>query len=364
MADEQEKTFEPTDHKIQESRKKGDIPKSQEVTAFGVLFFGTFYLVIGFTFIVEHISSIFKYFFHFNKIKEFDDLDEDTTMTLFLNLSVELAYILLPLFLVIFLTAVIANLSQFGFLLNPIKLDVKKLNPISGFQQLFAMKKVVEFLKMLLKILVLLVILFTLLYINREGISKIPIYNLDKAFSEFFFYVKYILAILLLIIAIFALVDLVFVRYHYFKKLMMSMQEIKDEYKNTEGNPEIKQKIKQLQHETAQRANIQDVADAKVVITNPDHYAIAIKQDANFETNSFEDPVIIAKGKNEVALKIKQVALENDVEIIENKPLARALYASVEPGQVVPDEFMEVIFDILIQLDYIQDELKRRKKQL
>jgi flagellar biosynthetic protein FlhB len=187
-------------------------------------------------------------------------------------------------------------------------------------------------------------------------------YGVDDAISSFLKYVIYIISVVLVIIGVFAIIDLIFIRYNYFKKLMMSIQEVKDEYKNTEGNPEIKQKIKQMQYEMSQRQSMEDTASAKVVITNPDHYAIAIAQEADFENRTFSDPIVVAKGKNENALKIKQIALENKVEIIENKPLARALYKSVEVGQEIPEEFMQIIFDILIQLDYIQTEINKNKK--
>jgi len=362
MADEQEKTFEPTEQKIQDARKKGDIPKSQEINSFSVLFIGTAYLIFGFPFIAEHITKIFKMLFSFNTLIGKDGFNKPNVGMILSDVMLELAYIMLPLMLIILVLAVVGNVSQFGFLLNPVKLELSKLNPISGFKNLLTMKKVVEFVKMLVKFLVLFLILFFILITEKEDIIYIAMYGVDDAISSFLKYVIYIISVVLVIIGVFAIIDLIFIRYNYFKKLMMSIQEVKDEYKNTEGNPEIKQKIKQMQYEMSQRQSMEDTASAKVVITNPDHYAIAIAQEADFENRTFSDPIVVAKGKNENALKIKQIALENKVEIIENKPLARALYKSVEVGQEIPEEFMQIIFDILIQLDYIQTEINKNKK--
>jgi len=362
MADEQEKTYEPTDHKIEEARKKGDIAKSQEINSFAVLFLGTVFLIFNFAFISDNIIKIFQSTFQFNSFFKMGELNIDNVKFLITNIISSVVWVLLPLMSTIFFVAVVANISQFGFLGNPLKVDFSKMNPISGFKQLFTIKKVIDFWKMLAKFVILLFILFFVIYLDIKEIGNIMFYNLNDALLGFFHHVNKILTIALSIIGVFAIIDLIVVRRTYFKKLMMSMQEMKDEYKNMEGNPEIKQKIKEMQHKMSQRDSIKDVADAKVVITNPTHYAIAISQEVDLEGQEFGDPVIVAMGTDENAFKIKQIALEHNVEIIENKPLARALYASGAIGKTIPDELMQAIFDILIELDYIQDYIKNKKK--
>jgi flagellar biosynthetic protein FlhB len=363
MADEQEKSFEPTDHKIEESRKKGDIPKSQEINSFAVLALGTIFLIFNFSLISDNVLSIFQSTFQFNSFFKMGELDIDNLKFLVGNISTSVALILLPLMGAIFLIAIVANVSQFGFLANPLKVDFSKMNPISGFKQLFTIKKVIDFWKMLIKFIILLFILFYIIYLDIKEIGNIMFFNLNDAFMGFFYYVNKILIVALTIIGVFAIIDLIVVRRTYFKKLMMSMQEMKDEYKNMEGNPEIKQKIKEMQRKMSQRESFKDVSTAKVVITNPTHYAVAISQEVNENGKELGDPVIIAMGTDENAFKIKQIALEHNIEIIENKPLARALYASGTVGQTIPEELMQAIFDILIELDYIQEYIKNRKKE-
>jgi len=358
--DEQEKTYQPTTEKIRKAREEGNVPKSQEINSFSVLLIGTIYIVFNFSFISEHITKIFRYSLNFNFI--LNNKFEETYTSMMDFYLVEIGYILLPLVFLIFISAIVANLSQFGFLLNPLKIDTKKLNIINGFKQLFSKKKFIDFNKMLLKLIILIGILLLILYTKKDTLRNMELMSLGDSFSYFFKIILYILFVALTIIGIFAILDMVVVRMDYTKKQMMSFQEIKDEYKNTEGNPEVKQKIKQLQRQAAQRQSINEAADAKVIITNPDHYAIAIGQKINEEEGIFEDPIILAKGKNKVALQIKQIGYENNIEIIENKPLARALFANTEVGQTIPEEFMRLVFDILVEMDYVKQYLDKKNK--
>jgi len=338
MADDAEKTEEPTSKKITDAKKKGNVPKSAEVPGVAILFFSSVYLIFFSGSISENLKGMMIHIYSF--------IDAELDNKIFYELSVmaiENGLIsLMPLFALIIFLAIIGNVVQFGFIFTPIKLELSKIDPISGTKNLFSMKKFLEALKLTIKLIIIFIVMLILLSILWKDIIMLMDHHIDDTIQDMIKLTTYFVFTILLIIVIFAIIDFVFVRYFYFKQLRMSKQEIKDEHKNMEGDPLVKGRIRQIQMKMAQQRMMADVPDADVVITNPTHYAVALK----YEDDKTSAPIVVAKGIDFLALKIKEVALQSKIPLIEDPALARALYDQVEIQQEIPEEFYKSIAEI------------------
>jgi len=342
MADEQEKTEEPTSKKLEDARKEGNVAKSQDVVGVVTLVVGVVILIFYMKYLFYHTMNFYVYYISF--------ISHQFTKDDFINLAIksffELILLLIPIFIAIMLAGIIGNIAQFGFLFTtkPLKPKFSKLNPITGLKNLFSKKKLFEGLKMTLKVAIAFGIGFHLFLTWLNEIPKLELFPLltqikwilDKAIILSF--------TMIAVFFVFAIIDFAFQKYTYKKSLRMSKQEIKDEMKNTEGNPEIKAKIRQIQMKMASQRMMKDIPKADVVVTNPTHYAVAIRY------NSAEDkaPKVVAKGVDHLAQKIKEIAREHDVMIVENKPLARQLYAEVEIGEYIPEKLYKAVIEVLV----------------
>ena len=240
---------------------------------------------------------------------------------------------------------IVASLMQSGFIFTgePLKPDLKKLNPISGFKKIFSMRSVVDLIKNLTIVTLISVIAYKFVknnYMQIMNYGSLKIEAILAAFGSLVIDIFFKIAIVMLIISI---IDFAYQKYKHNKELKMSMQEIKEEYKQQEGDPLIKSKIRQKQREMASGRMMQDVPDATVVITNPTHLAIAIK----YEQGEDGAPIVVAIGADNVAIKIKEIASENDIPIIENKPLARLIYKELEVGSEIPADMYQAVAEIL-----------------
>ncbi|EET88831.1 type III secretion exporter [Clostridium carboxidivorans P7] len=252
--------------------------------------------------------------------------------------------IFLPVVLPIMFMGVLANFLQTGALITsePLKPDFSKLNPINGFKRIFSMRTVMELFKDLAMVSIVGFVGYKFVKDNYEYILTLGSLNAQAvaaAVSKLTINIFFRITILMIIIA---LIDYVYQRFQFNKDLKMSKQEVKEEYKQDEGDPQIKSKIKQKQREMATRRMMQEVPKATVVVTNPTHIAVALKYQEGLNA-----PVVAAKGADRVALKIKEIAKENDVPIIENKPLARLMYSEVELDEEIPMDMYEAVAEIL-----------------
>ena len=348
--DEEEKTEEPTSKKIEDAKKEGNVPKSMEVTGAAILLFGSVYLLFfsGFTF--ESIRKLML--FSYNFIGE--DIDNTVLYSIGYTTVMTAVKSLLPLFALVLLLALVTNWTQFGFVINPLKFDLQKLDPIKGFKNIFGMKKAIEALKLTMKLTIIVLVMCIVLALTHKGFLAMMDKEFGATFDAILELTIYFLASILLIIVIFAIIDFFFTRHYYFKSLKMSKQEIKDEYKNMEGDPQVKGRIRKIQMQMHSKRMMNSVPDADVVITNPTHYALALKYD-NTTDNA---PKVVAKGIDFIALKIKDVARENDIPIVENPALARSLYSQIEVDQEIPGEFYKALAEIF---SYVF-ELKKKKR--
>jgi len=353
-----EKTEEPTSKKKADTRKEGKVAKSKEMSS-GVQLISLFLIL---KFWVGHMGE--------NFMKLFDELYEKmpayTTYwggrvvssdykILFDGIYAELLMQLLPFFLIGVATSIIINMLQFKFQIStkPLQPKFSKLNPVSGMKKLFSKEKIVELIKSIAKIILIMAVVYNT--IKGDWVYLVKFYQmpLTQAIELIGSIVINMGLKISLVFMVIAFADLFYQRWKFHEDIKMSKQEVKDEYKNAEGDPQIKGKIRQKMREASQRRMMQDVPKADVVITNPTHYAVAIRYDAN----EGSAPKVLAKGADFVAQKIKEIARENNVEIVENKPLARMLYANVEIGQEVPPELYQSVAEVLALVYKMQGRL-------
>ena len=341
MADDLEKTEEPTPKKIEEARKEGNVPKSMELTGFIILLLSSLIMIFYMKFVTGRVEEYFKYIYTL--------IGAEITNERFYQIVIKslgfFLIILLPVMFVIVIAAVLGNVSQFGFLftVKPIIPKFDKINPVKGFKRLFSIKTFVEGLKTTLKVFIAFLVGFWLFWTFLPEIPKLELMQIFEQLKWFENKAAIIIFAMLGVFFTFAIIDFVYQRYSYKKSLRMSKQEIKDEFKQTEGNPEVKAKIRQIQREMAKKRMMSEVPKADVVITNPTHYAVAIRYDKERE----DAPRVVAKGTDHLALKIKEIAREAGVMIVENPPLARELYKSVDIGEIIPAKLYKAVAEVL-----------------
>ena len=340
--DDQEKTEEPTSKKLEDARKEGNVAKSQDVTGLVTLVVGIVVLIFYMKFVVYKIEEFYIYYLTFFA----HEWSLNDIINLFLKSVLEVFILLVPIVIAIMLAGILGNVAQFGFLFTTKAILPKfsKINPISGLKNLFSTKKLFEGVKIILKVAIAFGVGFNLFVSWLAEIPKLELFDLmtqikwlvDKAI---------ILAFTMIgVFLVFAIIDFAYQKYSYKKSLKMSKQEIKDEMKNTEGNPEIKAKIRQIQMKMASQRMMGEIPKADVVVTNPTHYAVAIRYDRSKD----KAPKVIAKGVDHLAQKIKEIAREHDVMIVENKPLARQLYAEVELEEEIPEKLYKAVIEVLV----------------
>ena len=341
MADDQEKTEEPTDKKIEDARKEGNVPKSQDTSGVITLFVAILAVLMLFPYMSMHMILLFKYYFSLIGTP----LDKLFMLDIAIVTIKEFLLIIMPLAIAVAISGVVAALAQFGFLFTTkaIMPDFKKINPIKGTKNLLSMKKLIEGIKITFKSFTTLGIGFVFFFYFITELPTVALFGLHDQLNWLQEKMLIIAFAMLFIIFIFAIIDLIIVRKQYFDGLKMSKQEIKDEMKNMEGDPLIKSKIKQKQMEMSRQRMMSEVPNADVVITNPTHYAVAIK----YDDEKSHAPIVVAKGIDHVAQNIKKIARENSVHIVQNPPLARSLYAQVEVDKPIPEALFGAVAEVL-----------------
>jgi len=350
MADDEEKTEEPTAKKIEDARKEGNVSKSMEVAGAVILTFGSIYLIFlsGFTFL--EIKKVILHIYNFIG----QEVDETLYYTLTLTIVKAILVALFPLFVLIVVLSLASNWMQFGFISTPLKIDLQKLDPIKGLKNIFSLKKLLEALKLTLKLAIIVGVMFLLLSLTYKEFLYMMNKEIGATIEAMHDLVIVFIFTILFIIIVFAIIDFYFTRYYYMKSLRMSKQDIKDEYKNMEGDPQVKGRIRRIQMQMAQKRMMSAVPEADVIITNPTHYAVALKYDNSVN----QAPVLVAKGIDFLALRIKEIAKEHNITIIENPALARALYDQVELEKEVPNQFYKAIAEIFT---YVYELRKKGK---
>lgn len=341
-SDSGEKTEDATPKKKSDAKKKGQVAKSKELSSTITLLTTTFLLITLGSYLLDTLKGTLSVFLN-NYLTL--SVNEYTFRSLLLLSTVKFGLLVLPIMVPIMIMGVVASLMQSGFILTgePLKPDLKKLSIISGFKKIFSMRSVVDLLKNLAIVTTIGIVAYNFInnnYMQIMNYGSLKIEAILGVFGELVIDIFLKISMIMLIISV---IDFAYQKYKHNKELKMSMQEIKEEYKQQEGDPQIKSKIRQKQREMASSRMMQAVPDATVVITNPTHLAIAIK----YEQGGDGAPIVVAKGADNVAIKIKEIASENDIPIIENKPLARLIYKELDVGSEIPADMYQAVAEIL-----------------
>jgi len=341
MADDAEKTEEPTPKKIEDARKEGNVPKSQDASGVVTLFVAILAFLMLFPFMAKHMFLLFHYYFSLLGMP----LDKTAMIDIAIVTIREFLLMVLPLATAVAVAGVLASFVQFGFLFTTkaIMPDFKKIDPIKGTKNLFSVKKLIEGIKVTFKSFTTLGVGFIFFFYFIEELPTVALFGLHDQLIWVKDKILIIAFVMLFIIFIFAVIDIIIVRKQYFDGLKMSKQEIKDEMKNMEGDPLIKSKIRQIQMQASRKRMMAEVPNADVVITNPTHYAVAIQYDAE----KSHAPIVVAKGMDHIAQQIKKIARENKVHIVQNPPLARSLYNEVEVEKPIPETLFAAVAEVL-----------------
>lgn len=343
-----EKTEPATAKKLKDARDEGQVAKSKELSAAIDLIALFLVLKIFISYIGENLLSIFRVIY--NKIPDIIN-DSAGGMSIFSattvvnNVMLVILKILAPVFIVGIMGCILINIFQVGWKVTtkPMKPKASKINPLSGFKRIFSKDSLFELVKSIAKIAVITYVAYTSIKGHQNELFllyDIPLLQVILLVGTIVIDAGIQISLVYLVVGI---VDWLYQKYKFKEDMKMTKQEVKDEYKNTEGNPEIKGRQRSKMREVSQRRMMQNLPTADVVITNPTHLSVAIKYDA--EQNSA--PVVIAKGEDFLAMKIREIAKENHIEIVENKPLARMLYANVDVGAEVPPELYQAVAEVL-----------------
>ena len=351
----QEKTEEPTPRRLQKARDEGQVPRSKELGTTMVLVRGAAGLLMFGPFMSERIAAMAKHSFSFDRDTAFDT----GMMTSYLDASaLEAAVALAPWLVVVLIAAFAGPLLVGGWLFSGKAITPKldRLNPLSGLKRMFSANSLVELFKAWAKVLVVGTVAWLTLMFFFQDAMRIQYESTESAIDHAVTIIIWSVLALCASTALIAIVDVPWQIYSFTKKMRMSMQEIKDEYKETEGKPEVKSKVRQLQREVAQRRMMADVPEADVVITNPTHYSVALRYDAGASAA----PVLLAKGSDRVALKIREIAKENNVPQMQAPPLARALFTHTKVGDEIPEGLYVAVAQVLAYI-YQMDQFAKGK---
>lgn len=348
-----DKTEEPTPKKKKDARKQGNIAKSAEVnkamTFIAILV--VIYMMSGSIiselqgFIVNILSGDFSM-----------TMNDNTIKILMFKVMMSFMKIVLPISLIIMVFGILGSLIQTGlfFSMESLKPKFSKLNPLTGLKNMFSMKAIVNLIKSMVVICIMIYLGYSFMSKNFEGIIKSGDIYLPYMFNIVLDLIKSILTSITLAVAVVAALDYGYEKFSHKKGLKMTKQEVKEEYKQMEGDPHIKGKIKQKQRQMANQRMMQAVPSSTVILTNPTHISIAIRYEQGKDTT----PIVVAKGVDEVAFRIREIAKSHDIPIIENVPLARLIYKEVDIDQEIPEEMYKAVAEVLVAVYKIKNKYK------
>ena len=358
MSDDSDKTEEPSEHKLQEARKKGQVLKSQDVISCGILAASGYLFLFTGDWMYQNITAYTR--LHWGKI-EHPALDDTPLLMEIVRFCVTVLMCVMPLLLGVALMGVVANVFQIKllFTFETMKPSLEKINPISGFKKIFAMKSVIELVKQLVKIAVIGILCWKAVASDILGFSSAPDQDIEQTAAFVMVIVKRCLQWVVMGSVVLAGADYAWQYKQFMKQMRMSHQEMKDEYKETEGNPHVKAKMRQMMRQGAQGRMAEEVPQASAVITNPTHMAIAIR----YKPGEDQVPMVVAKGERIKAQQIKVLAEDHEIPIIENVELARALFGACKVGQAIPTEMYKAVAEILAYVMKLKrkKQMKRRK---
>ena len=340
-----DKTEKATPKKLDDARKEGRVARSSDLIN-GFMLLLMFFVLKLFGGIMANLflNSFVKYY---NKASDIsmEVFDVKQAVNLSNEIVIDIVIASLPVLIGSFVVALVGNIVQVGWKVTgkPLKPKLDRLNPIGGFKRMFSQEKVVELIKSILKVLAIALVAYNEVKDRWKFILNLYDFEFMQAVLNIFDIVLDVGIKISLIFVVIGLADFGYQKWKHLHDLRMSKQEVKDEMKQSEGDPQIKGQIRQKMREGARRRMMQDLPKADVVITNPTHFAVAVK----YDKETAEAPYVLAKGADYVAANIKEIAKQNNIEIVENKPLARMLYYNVEIGDQIPPELYQMVAEVL-----------------
>jgi flagellar biosynthetic protein FlhB len=344
MAEESdlEKTEQPTSARLQKAREEGQVPQSRELSTFFVLIAGVLGMWMMGSWMGGRVLGVLQQGFAFDRDVVFDP---QLMLQGFGSLFTQAILTMLPLFGLLMVAAVAAPIMLGGFVFSTQTLSLKpdRMDPIKGFGRMFSVYGLVELVKSVLKALVVSVMAAFAIWRERDHVFSLMTQSLERALTDFMQTLVFSALLIILGLALVALIDVPFQLWEYHKKLRMTKEEVKRENKEQDGDPHVKARIRSLQREMARRRMMTEVPKADVVVTNPTHFSVALKYDAD----NMGAPVVVAKGRGEIALRIREIAREHKVPLLEAPPLARALCAHCELGEAVPAALYTAVAEVM-----------------
>lgn len=350
----EEKTEKATPKKRRDQRKEGNVFQSTDVISVSLVFASFYILKMLFPGIYETVRDYLVEFI--NLSGQMTDTSQGNVAKLGMDFVKAAAITIIPFMLINMVLGIVTSGVQTKFLFASKNFMPKfnRLNPLEGIKKMFALKNVIELVKNLLKVTILIAILYSLL--KADFVNAVRMMDMDITSSVIYTF-DMIMSIIFRVVLVFAVVaffDFLYQRWDFEKNIKMTKQEVKEEYKQTEGNPQIKGKIRDIQKQRAMSRMMQAVPAADVIIRNPTHFAVALKYDID-KNNA---PIVVAKGQDELALRIVKVGEENGVAVIENKPLARGIYAESELEREIPEAYYGAVAEILVYVYKINKKME------
>ena len=347
-----ERTEEPSSKRREDFRKKGQVAQSKEVQTaalltltllFWLMYLPTFWQ--GFTTLVFAIWQASGEF----------EITPASTMSLSFFLLQKIGLLLAPLFLLVVIISFFSSFFQFGWLItsNPLLPDFAKLNPITGMARFFSKRSLIEVVKSIIKVLLIGWIAFSTVFDHFAEALILIDTSVGATLSYLATTSALIMAKICAALILIAFLDFMFIRWELEEKMKMTKQELKEEFKESEGDPHIKAQIRAIQQEMARKRMMAEVPKADVVITNPTHFAVAIR----YEAKKMDSPMVVAKGADHLAMKIREIARENNVPIVENPPVARLLHR-LDLGQHVPEDLFKAVAEILAHVYSLKGKIR------
>ena len=352
-----EKTEPATAKKLREAREDGKVAKSKELTA-------AFDLIVMFLMLKIFVSAIGDgflqiFYYVYNLIPDFIginamDVSTYAVMSFFSPVNIQMLKIVAPFFIFGFAVTLLVNILQVGWKVStkPMQPKLDRFNPVNGMKRIISKDSVFELFKSLIKIALILYIAYTAIKDHENDLFilyDIPLNQAIALCGDVIIGAGLKISLVYLVVGI---ADFIYQKYRFNEEMKMTKQEVREEFKNTEGNPEIKSRQRSRMREASQRRMMQDVPKADVVITNPTHLSVAI----SYDSETAKAPVVLAKGEDYLAMKIREIAKENQIEIVENKPLARTLYATVDVGQEIPPELYQAVAEVLAMVYHMKNQ--------
>jgi flagellar biosynthesis protein FlhB len=344
MAEGSEKTEKPTPKRIADARKKGQVAKSNDFNSALVLGAVVLLLMMYGSYFFQYLARLTREFLQ-HQLRTATSLNEGTFAGIFSDTMFHIIIVMAPFLVGVLLMGVLANLMQVKvlFTVHPLKPDLQKINPLKGLKRIFSQRTFVELIKGILKMVVVGYCAYVVIQSQEDHLMAMSHMGFAQAWALIFKTALSICATIAIALLVLGVADWWYQHYQLMKQLKMTRQEVKDELKNTEGNPEIKRRLKQTGHAMLRRRMLSAVQTADVVVTNPTHFAVAIQ----YDPDEAPAPRVVAKGADHMAFKIRELAQEHKVPIVENKPLARSLYSAVEVDHMIPPELFITVAEVL-----------------